>query len=45
MAADFPADEFANLREVAACGPDFMGADFDLGIRALARGLVEAAGR
>ena len=45
MAADFPVEEFPCLREAAACGPDFMGADFDFGIRALARGLVDGAGR
>jgi AcrR family transcriptional regulator len=44
MAAEFPADEFPHLREAAACGPDFMGVDFDFGIRALARGLVDGAG-
>ena len=44
MAAAFPADEFPYLREAALCSPDFLGADFDFGIRALARGLVESAG-
>ena len=40
MALAFPAEEFPHLREAAACGPDFLGADFEFGIRALARGLV-----
>jgi TetR/AcrR family tetracycline transcriptional repressor len=40
MAAQFPAEEFPSLREAAACGPDFMGADFEFGVRALARGLI-----
>lgn len=40
LAEHFPADEFPNLREAAMCNPDFLGADFDFGIRALARGLV-----
>lgn len=43
MAAAFPADEFPRLREAAACGPDFVGVDFEFGIRALARGLIASA--
>jgi TetR/AcrR family tetracycline transcriptional repressor len=38
----FPADEFPNLREAALCSPEFLGADFEFGIRALARGLLES---
>jgi TetR/AcrR family tetracycline transcriptional repressor len=40
MAAEYPVEEFPHLREAAACGPDFLGVDFDFGIRALARGLT-----
>ena len=45
MAEQFPAEEFPALREAAACGPDFLGADFEFGVRALARGLIESASR
>jgi AcrR family transcriptional regulator len=45
FAEQFPADEFPKLREAAACNPDFLGEDFDFGIRALARGLVGSAGQ
>ena len=45
LAEQFPADEFPNLREAVACPADFLGADFEFGIRALARGLVESTGR
>ena len=41
----FPADEFPNLREAVACPADFLGADFEFGIRALARGLLASVGR
>jgi len=40
FAERFPADEFPNLRETALCPPDFLGADFEFGIRALAKGLL-----
>jgi AcrR family transcriptional regulator len=43
MAAAFPAEEFPHLREAAICNPDFLGADFEFGVRALARGLVQSA--
>jgi hypothetical protein len=36
----FSAEEFPHLREAALCAPDFLGADFEFGIRALARGLL-----
>jgi AcrR family transcriptional regulator len=38
----FPADEFPHLREAALCPTDFVNADFEFGIRALARGLLGA---
>jgi AcrR family transcriptional regulator len=43
MKAAFPLDEFPRLREAAECGPDSLGADFEFGVRALARGLIDAA--
>lgn len=43
LAELFPADEFPNLREAAMCGSDFLGHDFEFGVRALARGLVASA--
>ena len=43
LADVFPAEQFPHLREAATCPPDFLGADFEFGIRALARGLVESA--
>jgi TetR/AcrR family tetracycline transcriptional repressor len=36
----FAGDEFPYLREAAPCPSDFLGADFEFGIRALARGLL-----
>jgi TetR/AcrR family transcriptional regulator, tetracycline repressor protein len=44
LAKQFPVEEFPNLSEAAACNPDFIGEDFDFGIRALARGLIGSAG-
>ena len=44
MIEQFPADEFPNLREAAMCSPDFIGEDFEFGVRALARGLLGCAG-
>jgi TetR/AcrR family tetracycline transcriptional repressor len=41
----FPAEEFPYLREAAGCSPDFLGADFDFGIRALAQGLLASVER
>jgi AcrR family transcriptional regulator len=43
LAEQFPEGEFPFLREAAMCNPDFLGEDFDFGIRALARGLVSSA--
>jgi TetR/AcrR family transcriptional regulator, tetracycline repressor protein len=43
IAAVFPAEEFPRLREAVACPPDYLGEDFEFGIRALARGLVASA--
>ena len=43
LAEQFPEAEFPNLREAALCHPAFMEADFEFGIRALARGLVASA--
>jgi TetR/AcrR family transcriptional regulator, tetracycline repressor protein len=40
MAEAFPPDEFPHLLEVAMCPVDFLNADFEFGIRALARGLL-----
>jgi TetR/AcrR family tetracycline transcriptional repressor len=40
LAAEYPADEFPNLREAASCPADFLNEDFEFGIRALARGLL-----
>jgi TetR/AcrR family transcriptional regulator, tetracycline repressor protein len=40
----FPAGEFPNLHEASLCPPDFVGADFEFGIRALARGLLASVG-
>jgi TetR/AcrR family tetracycline transcriptional repressor len=39
----FPAEEFPHLREAALCSTDFLGSDFEFGIRALARGLLAEA--
>lgn len=36
----YPADEFAHVTGAPACATDFLGADFEYGIRALARGLL-----
>jgi TetR/AcrR family transcriptional regulator, tetracycline repressor protein len=36
----FPADEFPHLREATMCPVDFLDADFEFGVRALARGLL-----
>ena len=44
LAEQFPAEQFPYLHEAATCGNDFLGHDFDFGVRALARGLVGAAG-
>ena len=44
LAARFSPEEFPNLSEAALCSPDFMGADFEFGIRALARGLLSSVG-
>jgi len=43
MAEIFPPDEFPYLREAAMCAPDYLEADFDFGVRALARGLLASA--
>lgn len=44
LEAAFPADEFPYLREAIMCGSsEYGGADFDFGVRALARGLVASA--
>ena len=40
----FSAEEFPHLCEAALCSPDFLGADFEFGIRALARGLLAGGG-
>ena len=40
----FPAEEFPRLREAASCPADFLGDDFEFGIRALAEGLLARAG-
>jgi AcrR family transcriptional regulator len=37
-----PAEKFPYLREAATCQSDFLGADFEFGIRALARGLLQS---
>jgi len=42
--AQFPAQQFPHLREAALCSSDFLGADFEFGIRALARGLLADVG-
>jgi AcrR family transcriptional regulator len=42
--AQFPAQQFPHLREAALCSSDFLGADFEFGIRALARGLLAEVG-
>jgi TetR/AcrR family transcriptional regulator, tetracycline repressor protein len=36
----FPAQEFPHLREAVMCPVDYLEADFEFGVRALARGLV-----
>jgi TetR/AcrR family transcriptional regulator, tetracycline repressor protein len=41
LTEQFPAEEFPHLREAAVCHPELVEADFEFGIRALARGLVE----
>ena len=43
VAARYPADEFPYLRSTPVCAEDFLGADFEFGIRALARGLIASA--
>jgi TetR/AcrR family tetracycline transcriptional repressor len=43
MAALFPADEYPYLREATMCSTDFLNEDFEFGVRALARGLLESA--
>ena len=43
LAQQFPADEFPHLREAVQCPEDFLEEDFEFGIRALARGLLESA--
>ena len=43
MAALLPADEFPYLREATMCTTDFLNEDFEFGVRALARGLLESA--
>jgi AcrR family transcriptional regulator len=40
MAQAFPAEEFPHLLEATMCPSDFLDADFEFGIRALARGLL-----
>jgi TetR/AcrR family tetracycline transcriptional repressor len=40
QARALPPDQFPHLRETALCVPDFLGKDFEFGIRALARGLL-----
>jgi TetR/AcrR family tetracycline transcriptional repressor len=42
LAEEFSTEEFPYLREVFFCSPDFLGEDFDFGVRALARGLLES---
>jgi len=42
LSESFPAGEFPNLRELVLCPPDFLGSDFEFGVRALARGLLGA---
>jgi AcrR family transcriptional regulator len=41
MAEQFPAGEFPHLREASLCPADFLNDDFEFGIRALARGLLD----
>jgi TetR/AcrR family transcriptional regulator, tetracycline repressor protein len=41
LAAEYPEDEFPHLREAQVCAEDFLGADFEYGIRALAHGLLQ----
>lgn len=43
MGERFPAEEFPYLREATICASNFFEADFEFGIRALARGLIESA--
>lgn len=44
LAATFPAGEFPHLRAAMLCATeDFFGADFEFGVRALARGLLATA--
>lgn len=43
LSALFPESEFPHLREAVMCGPDMLDADFEFGIRALARGLIDSA--
>lgn len=43
MADLYPAEEFPHLRVVSMCPVDYLGADFEFGIRSLARGLVAGA--
>lgn len=44
QASELPPEAFPNLHEMALCAPDFLGRDFEFGIRALARGLLAGAG-
>lgn len=43
LAQHYPVDEFPCLREAVSCSADFLDADFDFGVRALARGLIQTA--
>ena len=43
LAATYPEDEFPHLRSTPVCAEDFLGADFEYGVRALARGLLGSA--
>jgi AcrR family transcriptional regulator len=44
LAAQYPKDEFPHLRDAQVRAEDFLGADFEFGIRALVRGLIASAG-
>jgi AcrR family transcriptional regulator len=43
LAASYPEDEFPHLRSAEVCPEDFLGVDFEFGIRALVRGLIASA--
>ncbi len=45
LVAALPADLFPHLHETALCTSDFLGEDFEFGVRALARGLLLEVGR